>query len=230
MANLYPNSLAKHDHIKAFDTVTEQRLADLATSNMLVYLIDNVVPEALPVLASQFDVLGNKGWLFADTEQKQRDLLKNAIKLHKTKGTPFAIKNALANIGLQNAQIIEGSSFTPDYYNGVRTFNGAVNFGNYSWAEFRVLLDITTVGATLTPTLYDLALALIDEYKNVRSHLIDLSLGVFSTDSVTVTDGVLSTVSLEINESISINNTYSGAFLFDGTITHDGEGVQIQIL
>jgi len=153
MASLYPNSMAKHDHIKAFDTVTESRLADLATSNMLVYLIDNVVPQALPVLASQFDLLGNKGWILADTEQKQRDLLKNAITLHKTKGTPFAIKNALASIGLQNAQIIEGSSFTPDYYNGVRDFNGAVTFGTYSWAEFRVLLDVTTVGATLTTTL-----------------------------------------------------------------------------
>jgi len=222
--------MAKHDHIKAFDTVTESRLADLATSNMLVYLIDNVVPQALPVLASQFDLLGNKGWILADTEQKQRDLLKNAITLHKTKGTPFAIKNALASIGLQNAQIIEGSSFTPDYYNGVRDFNGAVTFGTYSWAEFRVLLDVTTVGATLTTTLYDLALALIDEYKNVRSHLIDLSLGVFALDGVTVTDGLLSTVTLTIEENINLNNTYNGAVLFDGSITYDGEGLQIQIL
>lgn len=222
--------MAKHDHIKAFDTVTESRLADLATSNMLVYLIDNVVPQALPVLASQFDLLGNKGWILADTEQKQRDLLKNAITLHKTKGTPFAIKNALASIGLQNAQIIEGSSFTPDYYNGVRTFNGAVNFGTYSWAEFRVLLDVTTVGATLTTTLYNLALALIDEYKNVRSHLIDLSLGVFASDGVAITEGILSTVTLEIEENINLNNTYNGAVLFDGSITYDGEGLQIQIL
>jgi len=45
-----------------------------------------------------------------------------------------------------------------------------------------------------------------------------------------VTEGVLSTVSLVIEENINLNNTYNGAVLFDGSITYDGEGLQIQIL
>lgn len=72
------------------------RQAALDLAAVVIYDFDTVAASALPVLAEQFNVLGDAGWDLADTQAKQRALLKEAIALHRLKGTPRAIKRALA--------------------------------------------------------------------------------------------------------------------------------------
>ena len=43
-------------------------------SRVLIYYVDSLDDSVLPWLALQFDVLGYKGWLLADTDVKRRQL------------------------------------------------------------------------------------------------------------------------------------------------------------
>lgn len=55
--------------------------------------------------------LGVDFWHLADTPRKRRDLIKNAIAWHKKRGTPWAIKQALATLGYQVEELIEQGEY-----------------------------------------------------------------------------------------------------------------------
>jgi hypothetical protein len=121
------------------------RLDALDLSVLLTDLIDMVTAEALPLLAEQFHVLGDEGWALAVTEDQRRSLIKNAIALHRYKGTPWAIHQALISLGLENpdlgwpAEVVEGLHRLT--YNGTRTYNGWFVYGDRAkWAHYRVVL------------------------------------------------------------------------------------------
>ena len=88
------NSLAPIDDInlKIFDEICEERFAGLDLECILVSIIDNVPADALPHLAEQYHITGNEGWLQALNEQEKRELIKSAIKMHRYKGTKYAIE------------------------------------------------------------------------------------------------------------------------------------------
>ena len=126
-------------------------IADMGSIDLtplLIYIIDNVTATALPHLAEQFHVAGLEGWSLTTSEAERRSLIKNAIELHRHKGTPWAIENALLTIGLV-AQVEEWFEYsgTPGH--------------------FRVVLE----SAEMSPERTDLILSLINKYKNVRSWL-----------------------------------------------------------
>jgi len=174
MANLLPNSL-KQEHIKVYDDLAAGRYDVLPVDKTLVYLIDTVDANALPILAEQFDILGIKGYGFATTEQEKRDVIRNAIELHRYKGTVWAIKEALRKIGLIVLRIDEGDDINAIiYYNGAIDYDGTQTYGSGGhWAFFRVVFD-PMVNPYPTPELLAVATAIINEYKNVRSHLFDI--------------------------------------------------------
>lgn len=128
-------------HLAAFVNVAESMYFDIDLSKILVYLIDQAPADTLPFLAEQFDVLGYKGWLFADTDTKKRALLKKAIVLHKKKGTPWAIREALKAIGYVDVEIIEGAGGIQ--YDGTVDHDGTQDYGGgSSWANFIVRVTI----------------------------------------------------------------------------------------
>lgn len=55
--------------------------------------------------------LGVDFWHLADTPRKRRDLIKNALAWHKKRGTPWAIKQALATLGYQVEELIEQGEY-----------------------------------------------------------------------------------------------------------------------
>lgn len=157
-------------HLAAFKTMAEQRFAAFDRTVLLMYLIDTAPSQALENLARQFDVLGWKGWLFAETEQEKRDLLKKAIELQRKKGTPFAIREALRAVNDQYGQIdiikVEGELF-----DGTHDFDGDIDYAGGFWANFLVRIFV--------PDAYPfsaedniLARRIINEYKNERSQLL----------------------------------------------------------
>ncbi len=79
------------------------RLRKIDLTCLLVYLIDTVPSAALPYLAEQFHVMGYEGWLFADSDDARRNLIKAAIDLHRYKGTEYGILRALEVVGLSAA-------------------------------------------------------------------------------------------------------------------------------
>jgi hypothetical protein len=162
--------LQSSPHLVALVSMAEQRFQAIDKSVVLMYFIDSAPTLALEALAAQFDVLGWKGWLFADTDDKKRDLLKKAISLHRKKGTPWAIRESLISVGFLGADIIQAVG---RIYNGAINFDGAENYAGGFWANFIVRVHIPFA---YTPTSSDITTAtrIINEYKNERSFLTAL--------------------------------------------------------
>ncbi|MBI4835934.1 MAG: phage tail protein I [Candidatus Abawacabacteria bacterium] len=126
------------------------RIAELDLSTLLVYIIDNVNASALPHLAEQFHVMGNEGWLLADTEAKKRSLVKTAIDRHRYKGTKYAILQVLEVLNMEGG-VQEWFEYAGDPY------------------YFKVFVNLFDRG--LDDNTANLLLKLIEEQKNVRSWL-----------------------------------------------------------
>ena len=132
---------------EVFSQTAEQLFRDVDLSPAMVYLVDTVNANALPFLAAQFDVEGFKGWNLATTDTQKRDLIKSAIELKRKRGTPFAIKRALASIGFTNVEIQEGIQvgLGPFNYDGEYNYDGTIMHGGFSWASFRVIISVQDV-------------------------------------------------------------------------------------
>lgn len=182
------SAIANKEHLALFDDVFKNALDNIDVSAVLVNLVDIVKPSALYWLASQYDVLGYKGWYLAQTEQDQRDLVKKAIELHRTKGTPYAIKEAIKNFGYSDVTIQERIlSNLQAYHNGVFRRNGTLRHGLGHWATFRVIINPGQTGE-VSAQVVAVIIALINEYKNARSHLIDLTWDLSETETLNPTD------------------------------------------
>lgn len=216
MANLLASGIAHEDHLAAFDAMVEQRFANLDIEAVLIYLIDTVDADALPYLAEQFDVMGVKGYAYAPTEQDKRNLIKKAIELHRFKGTPWSIKEALKAIGYYGA-VIQERLIDVIYYDNTHTHNGSQLYGPGHWADFRVLIDLGASSGVNAQTAAE-AVALINEYKNVRSRLRDVSYMATIQEYLLMEEELIVNVESDIAEALGYyhNNTY----LYAGTITH----------
>lgn len=136
---LLPPALNRDLTLRTLEALNSTVASKLRLPNMLLYNFDGVDYSALPSLAEQFSLIGD-GWEFADTEQKQRELLKNAIALHRSKGTPAAIYYCFSLFGFTNIIIEEGR--IGYLHNGILKRDGwGLRGGSGSqWADYRVLL------------------------------------------------------------------------------------------
>ena len=146
-----PRSLAPINDInlKVFDQICEERFGALDLNVLNVNDVDNLPSDVLPHLAEQYHITGNEGWKFCKTDQDKRELIKNAINLHKYRGTKYAIIKALSLINIK--------SDVSEWFQ----YKGSPFF-------FKVLLDMeTSYDSDLELQIIDL----INENKNVRSWL-----------------------------------------------------------
>lgn len=199
-----PDSIAIFPHLLAFDLAIKRQLDLVPLEVLLVYLVDKVPAAALPLLASQFDVLGYKGMRLATTEQDQRNLIKRAIELHRYKGTVWAVEEALKSIGFTDILIVEHVS------------------GH--WANFRV--EITNVSIRLTAGTVTDIISMIKEYKNTRSHLVDVLMRLQFEDTLFVNDDqAFVFIEIRIFDNLYLSGTlfYNGIGEYDGAYDHSGD-------
>ena len=176
-------------------------LQDVDLGKLLVYLVDNVDPVALPYLADQFDVLGYNGMRMATTQQAQRDVIKRAIELHRYKGTEWAITEALATIGFSNVVIKKG-----------------VAAGYSHWAMFGI--DVTNSGVAVTGSALADILAMVNNYKRAVCVLEDVTMGITVNDTLNVDDGIATcTQAIVANDTL----TLSALLKYDGTTENNGD-------
>lgn len=194
---ILPPSIALYDNLAAFDLCMKQWVDDLKTEVLLVYSIDQVDEKALPLLAEQFDVLGYKGMRLAQTVPDQRALIKRAIELHRYKGTLWAVREAIKSVGFTDVEITE-------HVNG-------------NWANFSVRLLNTGVGITVD-SIADMR-KMIEEYKNVRSNLVDVFMDSLIEETIEFNDDDVQLVEdLLADDSLIM----SGGLFYDGTADYDG--------
>src|SRR5271154_4593263 len=163
-----------------------ERLGQIDLTTLLVYRIDSVVETAIPFLAWQFDILSPLWQLIAPvtlgvdalsnidilieggglvtaqilSEAGQRELLMSAIPLHRFRGTPWAIKQALASLGWSEVTLLEGQS----------TWGGDAYPSSQGWAVFRVMIDLAAGQAVLSGAA-STASAAVNFFKPARAWL-----------------------------------------------------------
>ena len=181
--------------------VVAERWDNFDLTEFLVYLVDTVSSKALPYLAEQFNVDGLRGFAVAGSEDEQREMIKQAIRLYKFMGTPFAIRLACQTAGIGNVILTEGiASYPPDPAT--------------DWARFSVLVDLPD-GATMNVNSFSGLRDFINAYKPERCHLAELGISVKFFD----TDKLFRDIFSDVDE-IPI---YDGTHTYDGSINYGGK-------
>lgn len=140
MADLQlPPALAGDERFAMLLDILQDEFASLDIGAMAIYLVDQVRASMLPFLADQFSLLDEAAWHLAESEEARRYLVKNAILLHRAKGTPWAIREIIRLLGFGEVRIQEGLA-------GIRHNGVARRDGNYvhgdpkAWPVYRVIL------------------------------------------------------------------------------------------
>jgi P2-related tail formation protein len=90
----------------------------------------------------------------------QRALLENAIALHRVRGTPAAIKRALAQLGWTSLSLLEGQ----------QSWGGTAYPSSQGWAVFRVLINLAP-SQPLDAEDVALVVAVVEFFKPARAWL-----------------------------------------------------------
>lgn len=188
MANkgLIPSGIMGENTIALNDII--DRISTLDIQTMKLNDINHVDKHILPYLAYQFHITNNEGWYLAKTENERRNVFKEIFELHKYKGTKYAIKRILKKIGI-NCEIEEW-------------------YENNECARGEFYADINLSETALTDNDKKIIIDLIEEYKNVRSHLKDIriqtfienKIGVLQMQEVTAFAGMENTISYEAKD------------------------------
>ncbi|MBS2138307.1 phage tail protein I [Escherichia coli] len=162
---LPPPPLASDERFSILANIAAERFAQLDLTALMVYLIDQVDASALPALAEQFHVQGLECWLFTTDEREKRELIKQAIELHKYKGTIWAVRRVLEILSLPG------------------TISEWFEYGGRAYF-FKV--DIALVDKGLDENLFNDLVELIHEYKNTRSKLEALIVWIINQSAIPV--------------------------------------------
>ncbi len=98
-----------------------------------------------------------------DNAVAQRELLKAAIALHRVRGTPAAIKQALESLGWSNITLLEGEA----------SWGGTSYPAGQGWAVFRVLINLPA-SAEVPEGAAEIASAAIRFFQPARAWLDSL--------------------------------------------------------
>lgn len=206
------------------------RLSGLPTATPIVNLFDLVDASTLASLGEQFHVMGVEGWNLAATEEARRTLLKKAIELHRHKGTPWAVEEALRATGFTGAEVREGRGACR--HDGEIAHNGSSSYysGN-RWALFDIEIDLGD-SAGMDAASRARVRETVNAWKNARSHLRAMSWRSTMEDGTDCTDETRLAVRPEYDDrhkwgfplhdgSIRYNNGLFRAH--DGRLSHDGK-------
>jgi len=156
LKEIAPPNLLRDPIIKALLESTDPELQKVKEQiiNVIIYpRIDEIEDESLlDLLAWQFHI---EGYGLAKTVEEKRNLVKNAIELHRYKGTRYAVEKVLSSLSL-NGEVKE--------------------WFEYGGEPYRFKVDLGIQNRKITPELRDKLLQLINEYKNERSWLDEILL------------------------------------------------------
>lgn len=177
--NILPPTLRTPEFEALWQLAWETTLG-LDPSVILWQYIDTVDSTLLPHLIDQFAVSGYRGGFLADTDEKKRSLVKNAIELHQRSGTFWAVQKALESVGFRGVQIEQNPRLT---YDGSWVYNGEEVHSGKRWARFVLKFSTNPPSNKL-----ELIRELVRAWKPARSHLLELPT-VLTYDGSWVYDG-----------------------------------------
>jgi phage tail P2-like protein len=188
LAALVPTSIKDDPQIKAAIAALDAELREvssLSKTPSLFYRLDQLDHGPLDHLAWQ---MGVDTWHGGLSLPDKRNLIRRAIALHRKKGTPWAVRQALIWCGFGSAEIREHSQVVAawlaaggarldadqgiDGSTNLAAPSGEFQFTTRHWAEFIVRANIGDV--ELVRSEQDMARRLINAVKPARSHLVGL--------------------------------------------------------
>lgn len=178
---------------------------------------------ALPWLAWALHMSDAEGWKLAATTDQRRALLAKAIALHRKKGTPWSIVEALKAIGFNDAEILE--RLPVNRFDGGLTFAGAANYDAYGWAEFRVIADVgdtQPISSNQTARIVET----VNEWKPARCHLADIQYRASIIETVTSGETASISMSVASEELMPWGRAYDGGFTYSQGVLHNYDGQQ----
>ncbi|WP_022850649.1 phage tail protein I [Limisalsivibrio acetivorans] len=104
LLSLLPGSIRRDGRVSAAASAVERLLKQTGADISAVSIypaIDSLSEEVLDYLAWQFNLSGPEGWSLALDVEPKRRLIKEAIELHRHKGTPYAVRRVLEILGLE---------------------------------------------------------------------------------------------------------------------------------
>ncbi|HBM0096108.1 TPA: phage tail protein I [Salmonella enterica subsp. enterica serovar Blitta] len=127
--------LARDERFRILAGLT-RRMQEINLTPLLVYLVDLTEVSALPWLAEQLAITGDNGWNLAESENSRRALIKNAIELHRYKGTPWSVRQVIRNLGFGEVELREGGDRLDPAI-------AAKYPAETHWALYQVILEVT---------------------------------------------------------------------------------------
>jgi len=152
---LFPPNLREDKNVQVFAETLDKVFSELTEQDLqklFVYAIDSQPEEVLDWLVWQFHV---EGYDLAKTIEEKRNFVKNAIELHRYKGTKYAIERVL--------KVLNISGEVKEWF-------------EYGGKPYRFKVDLGIKNKEITPELHKKLLELINEYKNERSWLEEVLL------------------------------------------------------
>jgi len=185
-----PPALASDARFASLCELLLEQHEKLPLDKILLYLIDTVPEAALLPLAEQFSMTEEVIWPAVSTPDAKRTLIKQAIALHRTKGTPWVVKQALAAHGYADCKIIEHSQHLAQWLDaGGELLDGGnmidgisdlsvpnqhFRFVTHHWAEYAVRLNAAD-GVTTRAMMRQIA-QICAAYAPARARLVTILL------------------------------------------------------
>ena len=178
---MLPDVITKSKRLSALVALAD-RMAALPIDKDLVYLIDKVDQRLLPDLAWQFHLTFFEGWGAAASEDERRRLIRQSIAIHRKKGTPWSIQQALRVLGIE-VRIIDrmaqrdayapfhplrlDGSWAVDGSQKIRPIEVVIGIPQIQhWARFIVITEHDQV---IDPVIGSYMRRIVEEWKPVRS-------------------------------------------------------------
>lgn len=140
MAKLSYASVIEHDRRYKMLADLGLRMNEADAVRLLPRLVDLVAPEHLALLAEGRSILGAGGYWLAESDQTRRKLIKGAYRLHRMKGTPWAIREIVRRLGFGEVEITEGLGNKE--HNGEIRRDGTYAHGRSDhWAHYRITMN-----------------------------------------------------------------------------------------
>ena len=203
---LFPPNLREDKNIQAFAEILDRVFSELTEeelNKLFVYAIDSQPEEVLDWLAWQFHV---EGYELAQTIEEKRNLVKNAIELHKYKGTKYAIEGVLRFLNLPG-EIQEWFEYGGDPY--------------------RFKVEVSSPSRQITHELRDRLIQLINEYKNERSWLDEILLSYPAEEELRVAAAQLPETEIGAEFQSNLVWLASGTVHFTMSGIHETEAVAV---
>lgn len=164
-----PAVLRGDERFSALAELADKRFSALDPESLLVWWPEKVDKSILLAMAEALSLLDD-GWELAETETAQRDLIAGAIRLHRHKGTPAAIRDVFRMLGLGEVVIEEGRA--GKRRDGTWRRDGYTVRGDAStrWAEYRI-----RASRLLTVKQAAAARRLLDSVAPARCHLYEIN-------------------------------------------------------